>query len=69
MKKYSISLLAAILILSSCTKEDNSSNDQETIVNENPASFKEIGSLTIGGTGAAEISAYDGIKEIIYCQQ
>lgn len=66
MKKYSISLLAAILILSSCTKEDNSSNDQETIVNENPASFKEIGSLTIGGTGAAEISAYDEVSKKLF---
>lgn len=59
MKKYSILILAAILILSSCTKEDKSSNDQESIVNENPATFKEIGNLTIGGAGAAEISAYD----------
>ncbi len=66
MKKYSISLLAVILILSSCTKEDNSSSNQETTVNENPASFKEIGSLTIGGSGAAEISAYDDISKKLF---
>ena len=48
--------LAAIMVLSSCEKD---SNTEELVVNEDPATFKEIGSITIGGVGAAEISAYD----------
>jgi hypothetical protein len=56
MKKYGITALAAIMVLSSCEKD---SNTTEFVVNENPATFKEIGSITIGAVGAAEISAYD----------
>jgi hypothetical protein len=35
----------------------------ELVVNENAATFKEIGSITIGGAGAAEISAYDEVSK------
>lgn len=57
MKKLSISLLAALLILASCNNDENN-NESEVVVNENPGTFKEIGSITIGGEAAAEISAY-----------
>lgn len=59
MKKLSISLLAALTIMVSCNNDENSNNEPEVVANENPATFKEIGSITIGGEGAAEISAYD----------
>jgi len=60
MKKLSLSLLALITIFASCNNDDNSSNEEpEVVINENPAAFKEIGSITIGGEAAAEISAYD----------
>ncbi|MHC0444935.1 choice-of-anchor I family protein [Flavobacterium sp. 3-218] len=58
MKKLSISLLAALSILASCNNDENSNNEPEVLVNENPGTFKEIGSITIGGEAAAEISAY-----------
>ncbi|MFD2939328.1 choice-of-anchor I family protein [Flavobacterium notoginsengisoli] len=58
MKKLSISLLAALFIMASCNNDENSNNEPEVVVNENPATFKEIGSITIGGEAAAEISAY-----------
>ena len=58
MKNLSISLLAALFILASCNNDENSNNEPEVVVNENPATFKEIGSITIGGEAAAEISAY-----------
>jgi len=58
MKKLSISLLTALFIMASCNNDENSNNETEVLVNENPASFKEIASITIGGEGAAEISAY-----------
>ncbi|WP_035644832.1 choice-of-anchor I family protein [Flavobacterium sp. ASV13] len=58
MKKLTISLLTAMLIMTSCNNDENSNNEPEVVVNENPGTFKEIGSITIGGEAAAEISAY-----------
>lgn len=58
MKKLSISLLAALFIMASCNNDENSNGEAEVTVNENPGTFKEIGSITIGGEAAAEISAY-----------
>lgn len=58
MKKLSITLLAALLIMASCNNDENSNGEPEVVVNENPGTFKEIGSITIGGEAAAEISAY-----------
>ena len=58
MKKLSISLLTALLIMAGCNNDENTNNEPEVVVNENPAAFKEIGSITIGGEAAAEISAY-----------
>lgn len=49
--------MAAVLILASCTN-DEKNNEPEFSVSENPATFKEIGSIKIGGEAAAEISAY-----------
>lgn len=63
MKKFGIMVLATIMVLSSCEKDSNSS---EFVVNENSATFKEIGSITIGATGAAEISAYDDTTKKIF---
>lgn len=62
MIKKSLVAFALLFLIVSCEK-DNDTKDtddsKEETVNENPSSFKEIGSITIGGTGAAEISAYD----------
>ncbi|RXM47802.1 choice-of-anchor I family protein [Flavobacterium sp. YO12] len=59
MKKLSITLLAALALMTSCNNDENSKNEEnEVVVNENPATFKEISSITIGGEAAAEISAY-----------
>ena len=50
MKKLSISLLTALVLMTSCNNDENSNNEpEEVVVNENPATFKEIGSITIGG--------------------
>jgi hypothetical protein len=60
MKKLSISLLVALTVLASCNNDDNGNSEvSEIVVSENPGTFKEIGSITIGGEGAAEITAYD----------
>lgn len=59
MKKLSITLLAVLALMTSCNNDENSKNEEnEVVANENPATFKEIGSITIGGEAAAEISAY-----------
>ncbi|KOP38017.1 alkaline phosphatase [Flavobacterium sp. WLB] len=59
MKKVTLSLLAALFLMASCNNDENSNNEeQEVVVNENPATFKEIGSIKIGDAAAAEISAY-----------
>lgn len=59
MKKVTLSLLAALFLMASCNNDENANNEEpETVVNENPATFKEIGSIKIGGEAAAEISAY-----------
>jgi len=54
MKQSSLFFLLSIILLSACKKDDA----LET-VQEDPSSFSEIGSVSIGGTGAAEITAYD----------
>jgi DNA-binding beta-propeller fold protein YncE len=59
MIKKSLVAFAILFLIAGCENGENSGEPSEVTVNENPASFKEIGSLTIGGTGAAEISAYD----------
>lgn len=59
MKKVSLSLLTVLLLMTSCNNDDNANTEPEFTVNENPATFKEIGSVTIGAEAAAEISAYD----------
>ncbi len=56
MKIWNIAILSILLI--NCKKDDTTETKQSIVI-ENPASFKEVASLTIGGAGAAEISAYD----------
>src|SRR5688572_21905488 len=59
MIKKSVAVLAALFLIVGCDDIIDAGGKPEETVNENPSTFKEIGSLTIGGTGAAEISAYD----------
>jgi hypothetical protein len=66
MIKKSVAVLAALLLVVACQNDNDSTETPEETVNENPSTFKEIGSLTIGGTGAAEISAYDETTKKIF---
>ncbi|MBC7914732.1 MAG: choice-of-anchor I family protein [Pyrinomonadaceae bacterium] len=53
-------IFAGIFVFTSCKKNDEEpAVEEEKIVPENPATFKEVASITLGTTGAAEISAYD----------
>lgn len=55
MKKTFLTLaIAATFLLGGCDK-----NETEFFVNEDAATFAEIGSIDIGDVGAAEISTYD----------
>lgn len=59
MKNFGIALITALFIFCSCENDKDDNNNQETEVSENVSSFKEVGTITIGGAAAAEISAYD----------
>src|SRR3990167_5343043 len=65
MIKYGLTVFTAVFLLSACANE-NSADAAEEIVNENAATFKEIGSITIGSEGAAEISAYDEVSKKLF---
>lgn len=59
--KYNLLFIALFLCFASCKKNDTEETEpeQEFFVNEDPATFTEVGSLDIGDAGAAEISAFD----------
>ncbi|RPD43347.1 choice-of-anchor I family protein [Chitinophaga barathri] len=54
MKLKHLLPIAAMIAFAACSKDDK---NPETA--EDPATFDEIGTIDIGGAGAAEISAYD----------
>ena len=60
-------LLFSFLVIGllSCKKE-KPSTDQEVVLNEDPATYAEIGSLDIGELGAAEISAFDPVTNKLF---
>ena len=60
--KLSNLFLALTVLVVSCKKSDT----PEFFVNEDPSTFKEIGSIGIGGLGAAEISAYDPVTQRLF---
>ena len=58
--KYNLLFLFLFLSIVSCKKDkQNSTPEPEFFVNEDPATFAEIGSIDIGDVGAAEITAFD----------
>lgn len=62
-------LLIALLFpigFMSCKKDKTGIQEPDFIVNEDPATFSEIGALDIGETGAAEISAFDPITKKLF---
>lgn len=50
---------AAFLLIAFMACKKNDSTPPEIIVNEDPATYKEIASLNLGGLGAAEITTFD----------
>lgn len=59
-RKLFNALLIATVAFASCKKDKKTDEPvPEPIVAENPASFKEIATIDLGGATAAEISAYD----------
>jgi hypothetical protein len=59
MIKKRLIAIAVLAVFFSCQNDDDSTETPVETINENPSTFKEIGTLTIGGSGAAEISTYD----------
>lgn len=62
MRKFLLLALLFSIGLTSCKKDKS----PEFFVNEDPATFSEIGSLDIGGVGAAEISAFDPLTNRLF---
>lgn len=62
MKKTAFILFLAAFV--SCKKDSN--NPEEIIVNEDPATYQEVGSLNLGGLGSAEITTYDPITKRLF---
>ncbi len=52
-------LMSIALVCFSCLKEENDPIPLENTVNEDIASYQEIGSIGLGGSGAAEITTFD----------
>ncbi len=50
--------MAVLFVIAGCDRNNNDVVPEE-IINEDPATFAEVGQLDIGDAGAAEISAYD----------
>lgn len=63
-------LLFSFLLIAflGCKKENTKTpvETPEVIVNEDPATFAEIGSIDVGETGAAEITAFDPITNRLF---
>ncbi|MFN8250618.1 MAG: choice-of-anchor I family protein [Ferruginibacter sp.] len=61
---------AAVLLLlaafTACKKTEDNPAPVEVIVNEDPATYKEIASLNLGGAGAAEITTYDPVTKRLF---
>ena len=55
-----------LFIISLCSFIACKKDDDDFFVNEDPASFTEIGTLDIGDVGAAEISAYDPATQRLF---
>ncbi len=58
MKKTAAFLILLVTFMA-CKKSDVTQGETEVIVNEDPATYKEIASLNLGGPGAAEITTFD----------
>ncbi len=63
MKKTAVFLIV-ISLFTACKKSDDV--PEEVIVNEDPATYKEIASLNLGGPGSAEITTYDPITKRLF---
>lgn len=66
MKNCNFIILLALFTLISCDNTSNSAGTDEEMALENPSTFKEIGSIALGGAGAAEISAFDEKTRRLY---
>lgn len=61
MRKFLLVVLLLPIAFISCKKSSNGTpvEEPEFFVNEDPATFSEVGSFDVGEVGAAEISAFD----------
>jgi len=66
MKHYLLALIVAVGLFGCKKTVLEPKPEPEFFVNEDPATFAEIGSIDIGDVGAAEISAFDPITKRLF---
>jgi len=66
MRKFLLITLLLPLGFIGCKKDKPVTEEPEFFVNEDPATFSEVGSFDVGELGAAEISAFDPITNRLF---
>ncbi|MGY3214924.1 choice-of-anchor I family protein [Mucilaginibacter sp. HD30] len=66
MKNYLLALIVAASLFGCKKAAQEPQPEPEFFVNEDPATFAEIGSIDIGDVGAAEISAFDPLTKRLF---
>jgi hypothetical protein len=63
-----LTVLFVFSMFTSCVEDEEAPEviEEEPIVPENISSFKEVGTIDIGGAGAAEISAFDATSKKLF---
>ena len=59
-------VIVSCLILVACKKQETVQEPLEYKVNEDLTSYQEVSSISLGGAGAAEITAYDAITRQLF---
>jgi len=59
-------VIVSCLVLVACKKQETVQEPLEYKVNEDLTSYQEVSSISLGGAGAAEITAYDAITRQLF---
>lgn len=66
MRKFLLIALLLSVGFVACKKDKTANEEPEFFVNEDPATFAEVGSFDVGEVGAAEISAFDPLTKRLF---
>src|SRR5689334_10667847 len=66
MRKFLLVALLLPMAFIGCKKDKTAVEEPELFINEDPATFAEVGSFDVGEVGAAEISAFDPLTKRLF---